>query len=89
MDNENQSQDMEIQIQRALAHPRRREVLGYLLQQGEDGGTTEDELAAEFGMGRRILEYHLKVLRDADLIAHVDDEQTAGVKRSYVAVAGR
>jgi DNA-binding transcriptional ArsR family regulator len=82
--------NMELWIQRALSHPRRRGVLGYLLQKGEHSGTSEDELATAFGMGIRIVEYHLKVLRDAHLIAHVDDERKAGhAQRSYVAVVGR
>jgi DNA-binding transcriptional ArsR family regulator len=40
--------------------------------------TSEQELVEVFDMGIRLVEYHLKVLEDADLIANVADGKSAG-----------
>ncbi len=51
-------------------------------------GTSEGELAGEFGIGIRLVEYHLKVLHDADLITRLEDGSTpADANGSYVAVS--
>lgn len=80
-----QSPHMDAKIQMALSHPRRTEIFGHLVR--EKDGASEDKLAAEFGMGIRMVEYHLKVLHDADLIARLDDEQEPGAGCSYVATS--
>lgn len=85
-DESSQSPHMDARIQMALSHPKRTEIFGHLLR--EKDGTSEGELADEFGMGIRLVEYHLKVLHDADLIARLDDEQEPGsTGRSYVAAS--
>ncbi len=59
---------MDVQTQRALAHPKRTEILGYLMQKGSKGGADENQLADALGLPRIQLKYHLAILRDADLI---------------------
>jgi DNA-binding transcriptional ArsR family regulator len=74
---------MDAKTQAALSHPKRSEIFGFIR---EKDGTSEGELADEFGMGICLVAYHLKVLHDADLIAPLGDEQEpGGVGRSYVA----
>jgi DNA-binding transcriptional ArsR family regulator len=80
---DDQSPSMDAQIRMALAHPKRTEIFGRLIR--EKDGTSEDELADEFGMSIPLVTYHLKVLHDADLIARLDDEQEPGTERSYIA----
>jgi len=58
---------MDVQTQRALAHPKRTEILGYLKQKGKEGAD-RGELADSLGLSKVQLKYHLAVLRDADLI---------------------
>lgn len=83
-----QSPTMDAKIQVALSHPKRTEIFGHLRKNGN--GTSEAELAQEFGMGIRLVEYHLKVLHDADLIVCLDGEQGPGrAGRSYVAASNR
>ncbi len=82
-DESSQSPNMEAQIRMALSHPKRTEIFGRLMQQKD--GTSEEELAGEFGMGVPLVTYHLKVLHDADLIARLDDEQEPGAGCAYVA----
>ncbi len=82
-DENSQSPNMDVQVRRALSHPKRTEIFGRLTQQKD--GTSEGELADEFGMGIPLVTYHLKVLHDADLIAPLDDEREPGTGRSYVA----
>lgn len=81
--------NLDPRLRRALIHPSRREILGHLMRKPDGSATTERELAEAFGMAIPLVEYHLKVLQDAGLIAHVDDvpkgEEPAG--RSYVAAA--
>lgn len=77
---------MEAQLRMALAHPKRTEIFGRLTQQKD--GTSEEELAAEFGMSIPLVTYHLKVLHDVGLIARLDDAQEPGdAGRSYVATS--
>lgn len=58
---------MDAQKQWALEHPRRTEILAYLMQKGEIG-TNENELANSLGLTPVKVKYHLMVLRGADLI---------------------
>lgn len=80
---------MDTQVRRALSHPKRTEILGYLVRKRDGAGATEVELAIAFGMGRRVVEYHMKVLGGADLIARFDGKQTPDVDHSYVAAVSR
>ena len=85
-DESSQSPSMDARIQMALSHPKRTEIFGRLI--GLKDGTSEEELAEEFGMGIRLVEYHLRVLHDAALIARLDDEQEPGdAGHSYVATS--
>lgn len=73
-------------LKRALSHPKRLEILGYLAQKRD--GTSEGELADALGLTVSLTLYHLRVLHDTDLIAQVQDEQErANADRSYVAAA--
>ena len=76
---------MDVQTQRALAHPKRTEILGYLLQQRGREGMGEGELADSLDLAAPQVRYHLTVLCDAHLISHTDDLQSGAVGR-YVAV---
>ena len=86
---DSRSPDMNTQIQRALSHPKRTEILGFLMQKRDATGASKEEIAAACDIGGRALEYHLKVLQGADLIARSDGEQAWGAERSYVAAASR
>lgn len=59
---------MDVQTQRALAHPKRTEILGYLTQKRGRGSADENQLADSLGLSKVQLKYHLAILRDADLI---------------------
>lgn len=75
-------------LRHALGHRPRLELLVFLMERGEGQPTSEQELAEAFGMGIPLVEYHLKVLEHADLIANVADEQAAGTDTPrYVASA--
>ena len=83
----NQPPSRDAHIRMALSHPKRTEIFGFIR---EKDGTSERELADEFGMGVRLVEYHLKVLHDTGLIARLDDAPEPGdAGRSYVAAASR
>jgi DNA-binding transcriptional ArsR family regulator len=72
-------------LQRALSHPKRLAMLGYLMQkQGE--GTDEIELADALDLSLAKVKYHLRVLYEADLIAHAEERESATAER-YVAAA--
>lgn len=86
-DKSSQSPHMDAQIRMALSHPKRTEIFGRLMQQKD--GTSEGELADEFGMGIPLVEYHLKVLHDADLIARLDEQESGDAGCSYVAASNR
>lgn len=77
---------MDALIRRALAHPKRTEILCYLIQHGDGEGAEETELADSLGLALAGVKYHLRVLQDADLIAHADD-QGPGTDERYVATA--
>jgi predicted ArsR family transcriptional regulator len=79
---------MDVQIKRALAHPTRTEIFGYLIEKmgvGEQG-VDEAELASALGLTSAKVKYHLTVLHDADLIAHADDAKPGAPDR-YIAAA--
>ncbi len=58
-------------LKRAVDHPKRLELLGYLA--GKKSGTEEDELAEVLGLTLPLVRYHLGILQSADLVAHVGD----------------
>lgn len=75
-------------LQRALGHRPRLELLVFFMERSDGKPTSEQELAEVFDMGIRLVEYHLKVLQHADLIANVADGQTTGTAGpGYVASA--
>jgi len=78
-----QSSHDEIVLKRAVRHPKRLELLGYLA--GKKSGTEEDELAEVLGLTPPLVKYHLEVLRSADLVAHV--EESAGGADRYIVAA--
>lgn len=71
-------------IKRALSHPKRLEMLGYLT--GKEGGTEEDELADALGLTPPLVKYHLGVLQSADLVAYVEGSARRAAGRYIVAV---
>lgn len=77
----------QLQIQRALSHCGRLELFTFLIDRGSGKTTNEQELAEAFGMGIRLVEYHLKVLRDADLVANIADDLGVESESCYVATA--
>lgn len=79
--------EMDARFKRALSHPKRVEILDYLIQKKDVTGTSERELSSALGLGIRLVEYHLKVLHDADLIAHVEDGGEGKIGCSFVATA--
>lgn len=72
-------------IRRALSHPKRTAMLGYLMQK-RGRGTEEAELADALGLSMVRVRYHLTVLRDADLISDVGD-RGPGTAERYIAAA--
>ncbi len=84
-DQSNRPRQIDPRLKGAVLHPKRLEILDYLIR--KRNGVSELELGKALGLQLRQAEYHLWVLHDADLVAYVKDER----KRSYVAaaVAGR
>jgi len=76
---------LEPRRKRALEHLPRLELLIFLMERTDRGGTSEQELATAFGMSIRLIQYHLKVLQGADLVANVADEPETGA--AYIASA--
>jgi DNA-binding MarR family transcriptional regulator len=69
-------------LEQALSHPKRLDILGYLVKK-RGTGTGQEELSEALGLSAPRVKYHLLVLRGADLIAHVD-----GLEHSrYIAAA--
>jgi DNA-binding transcriptional ArsR family regulator len=58
-------------LERALSHPKRLSMLGYLMEK-RGAGTDKEELAEALDLSSPRVKYHLSVLRGADLIAHID-----------------
>jgi DNA-binding transcriptional ArsR family regulator len=82
------SGDFGLQLKRALGHPRRLEIFIFLMDRPDEEGTSERELADVFDMGTRLVEYHLRVLQDVDLVANVAKERRLRTtKPSYIASA--
>jgi hypothetical protein len=75
---------MDAQIQRALAHPKRTEILDYLMQKKGNKCTDEDELADSLDLITAEVKYHLTVLLYADLISY---DLESGAAERYVAAA--
>jgi len=73
---------MSLLLKGALSHPDRREILGYLMGSAEEAST--GALAAALGLDAVKVSYHLKVLRGAELVVEVEEEQGHG-ERAYVA----
>ena len=69
-------------LKRALSHPDRREILGYLMGSAEE--TSTSELADALDLDAAKVSYHLKVLRDADLVMQAEEAQGQG-ERTYLA----
>jgi DNA-binding transcriptional ArsR family regulator len=80
-----QSHAIDPLIRRALSHPRRTTMLGYLMQR-RSRGTDEAELADALDLTMPSVRYHLTVLRDYDLITHIGDQEP-GTTARYVAAA--
>jgi DNA-binding transcriptional ArsR family regulator len=59
-------------LERALSHPKRLAMLGYLAEK-QGTGTDEEELVGALDLSPPGVKYHLLVLQGAGLIAHVDD----------------
>jgi predicted ArsR family transcriptional regulator len=76
---------MDLQTQRALTHPKRTEILAYLMQKRGEEGTGEGELADSLDLAAAQVKYHLTVLCDADLISHTGDLQP-GTLGGYAAI---
>jgi DNA-binding transcriptional ArsR family regulator len=71
-------------LKRAIRHPKRLELLGYLA--GKKSGTEEDELAEVLGLTPPLVKYHLGVLQSADLVAYVEESARGAADRYIVAV---
>ena len=86
MDKANQQlPKMDPLLRRALSHPKRLAMLGYLMQR-RDSGTDGAELADALDLSLAKVRYHLRVLCEADLIAHVEDGESVTAER-YIAAA--
>jgi DNA-binding transcriptional ArsR family regulator len=68
-------------IKRALGHPKRLEIFGYLTQKG---AADEAELVEALDLAAPRVRYHLSVLQSAELIAHVAGGEAG---HSYIAAA--
>ena len=82
------ARQMDVQIKKALAHPRRTEIHSYLVQKMGVGtqGADEFEMAVALGLTRPKVRYHLTVLRDANLIAHMSNSKPDAPDRYMAAV---
>ncbi len=69
-------------LEQARSHPKRLEMLRYLVQK-KGTGTDEAELVEALDLSAPRVKYHLLVLRSADLIAHADDPEQC----RYIAAA--
>jgi len=74
-------------LKRALSHLGRLELFIFLADRADGKPTSEQELAEVFGMSIRLVEYHLKVLEDAELVANVADGATEPAPSCYIAAA--
>jgi DNA-binding transcriptional ArsR family regulator len=77
-------------LKQALAHPRRLEIFIFLIDGLDQKETSQQELAEVFGMSARLVEYHLKVLQDVDLVTNVAEERGLDSNEpSYIALTPR
>jgi DNA-binding transcriptional ArsR family regulator len=79
------SRSQDTALKRAVSHPRRLEMLGYLA--GEKAGIDQVELAEALGLGLPLVKYHLGVLYCADMVTPVEGSESGTIDR-YVVVAG-
>jgi len=78
--------DTDTVFQRALRHRSRLIILGFLA--GRKTGYDEVELADTLHESPSRLRYHLRVLQNADLVAHVNDPAHGIARpRQYIVVA--
>jgi DNA-binding transcriptional ArsR family regulator len=77
-----QPNQAEAALRRALGHPKRLEICGFLTR---EGGADEAELAEALSLTAPVVSYHLTVLRDADLIVRVEDGDHGQSGHSYIA----
>lgn len=77
----------QLPVKRALSHSGRLELFTFLIDRGDGKTTSERELAEAFGMSVRLVEYHLLVLEDAELVSNIADELGVGSESCYVATA--
>ena len=78
---------MDMQTQRALAHPTRIAILGYLMQREGGEGVDESELVGSLGLMKTKVEYHATVLFDAGLIVRTYSRETGTDEHSTVLIA--
>ncbi|HXR31517.1 MAG TPA: helix-turn-helix domain-containing protein [Solirubrobacterales bacterium] len=86
MRNGNKQPPEDTALKRAVCHPKRLELLGYLV--GNKTGMEEVELVEALGLAPPLVKYHLRVLQSADLVAHVEDSEPGATGGYVVAVAG-
>ncbi|MFL5901832.1 MAG: hypothetical protein ACJ75S_11625 [Solirubrobacterales bacterium] len=85
MRSESKQPPTDLVLEQALSHPKRLETLGYLRQK-KGLGADEAELAAALYLSIPGVKYHLLVLQDAGLIAHLEDREPETFGR-YIAAA--
>ncbi|MGE5283008.1 MAG: ArsR/SmtB family transcription factor [Chloroflexota bacterium] len=72
----------EAALKRALAHPRRLEILSFLTQKR---GCAEAHMADELGLAFPLVAYHVRVLESADLVADTENPEQGATDRYVVA----
>jgi len=82
MGNLGNQRDEDTVLKRAVRHPRRLQILGFLA--GSETGCDESDLAKALNEPPAKLRYHLGVLQSADLVAHVGHGEAA--RRYAVAI---
>lgn len=73
-------------VKQAISHPKRLEMLGYLA--GKKTGIDQVELAEALNLNPPLVNYHLRVLQSADLVAPVEDSEPGAIDRYAVVAAG-
>jgi DNA-binding transcriptional ArsR family regulator len=81
MQDDGKQPQMDPVLERALSHPKRLDMLGFLTHKG-GAGADEEELAEVLDLSAPRVKYHLSVLLGADLIARADDPA-----QGYIATA--
>lgn len=74
----------ELALKRALEHPKRLEIFGYLTQ---EGGADEAELVAALDLTALRARYHLTVLQDAHLVVRMEGVDRGKTTSSYLAAS--